>query len=41
MLPGAGAMMKQCTTSRGQEGIEIMVKFNGKWKESLSELSGG
>ena len=41
MLPGAGAMMKQCKTARGHDGIEIVVKFNGKWKESLSELSGG
>ena len=23
------------------EGLEVKVGFNGKWKESLNELSGG
>ena len=24
-----------------EKGLELKVGFNGKWKESLSELSGG
>lgn len=46
LLPGAFAEMKlvafiEKKTKTSQQGIEIRISFNGKWKESLSELSGG
>ena len=41
MLPGATAKMVPITTPKGKMGIEIKIGFNGQWKESLSELSGG
>jgi len=41
MLPGATAKMVHMTTPKGKAGIEIKIAFNGQWKESLSELSGG
>ena len=33
--------MVPMTTSKGKMGIEIKIGFNGQWKDSLSELSGG
>lgn len=46
LLPGAFAYMKLVNfkdkkTKEDQAGIEIRISFNGKEKESLSELSGG
>ena len=46
LLPGAFAEMKLLTyldkkSKNEQQGIEIRISFNGQWKESLSELSGG
>jgi len=41
LLPGATARMIEVITDKGNPGIEIKIAFNGKWKESLTELSGG
>lgn len=46
LLPGAFAEMKMVElidkrTKTTYLGIEIRISFNGKWKESLTELSGG
>lgn len=40
LLPGASAKMEEVETKNGM-GVEIKVAFNGQWKESLTELSGG
>jgi structural maintenance of chromosome 2 len=46
LLPGAYAEMKMVElidkrTKTAYLGIEIRISFNGKWKDSLTELSGG
>lgn len=41
LLPGAQAEMEEMTIDKEKMGIQIRIAFNGKWKESLSELSGG
>lgn len=48
LLPGAQATMELIGTTIGRgekkqesKGIQMKIGFNGKWKESLSELSGG
>lgn len=41
LLPGAHAEMREIELDKGGTGIEIRISFNGKWKDSLSELSGG
>ncbi|KAH8252589.1 hypothetical protein KR032_000667 [Drosophila birchii] len=41
LLPGADAKLNPVMTQGCLTGLEIKVGFNGKWKESLGELSGG
>lgn len=41
LLPGAQAELQKVDEANIQEGVRIRVGFNGEWKESLSELSGG
>ncbi|KAH8356291.1 hypothetical protein KR200_000220 [Drosophila serrata] len=41
LLPGADAKLNPVMTTGCLTGLEIKVGFNGKWKESLGELSGG
>lgn len=41
LLSGAQAMLKPTIQNNVLLGLEIKVGFNGKWKESLGELSGG
>lgn len=41
VLPGAQACLQQINTEDITAGLEIRVAFNGLWKESLEELSGG
>lgn len=41
LLPGADAKLNPVLTKGCLTGLEIKVGFNGKWKESLGELSGG
>lgn len=41
VLPGAQACLKQINTNDITAGLEIRVAFNGLWKDSLDELSGG
>lgn len=42
LLPNAQAKLALADEEAGVEkGLELKVGFNGKWKESLSELSGG
>ena len=46
LLPGAFAKMElndyiDKRTKNKYKGVEIKISFNGKWKDSLSELSGG
>jgi len=42
LLPGAQARLKPINeNSILQEGVELSVAFNGVWKNSLNELSGG
>ncbi|KAL5239073.1 hypothetical protein ACI65C_006483 [Semiaphis heraclei] len=41
VLPGAQARLKQTNVNDITAGLEICVAFNGLWKESLEELSGG
>lgn len=41
LLPGAQACLKPVMDHNVLLGLEIKVGFNGKWKESLGELSGG
>ncbi|KAL5289470.1 SMC2.2 family protein [Megaselia abdita] len=41
LLPGSQASLKPTVENHNLTGLEIKVGFNGKWKESLGELSGG
>lgn len=41
VLPGAQARLKQINLDDITAGLEICVAFNGLWKDSLEELSGG
>ncbi|KAG8314048.1 Structural maintenance of chromosomes protein 2 [Homalodisca vitripennis] len=41
LLPGAQAALKPPTGKDILDGLEVKVGFNGIWKESLGELSGG
>ncbi|XP_001360588.3 structural maintenance of chromosomes protein 2 [Drosophila pseudoobscura] len=41
LLPGADACLNPVLTNGCLTGLEIKVGFNGTWKESLGELSGG
>ncbi|BFG03811.1 structural maintenance of chromosomes protein 2 [Drosophila madeirensis] len=41
LLPGAEARLNPVLTNGCLTGLEIKVGFNGTWKESLGELSGG
>ncbi|GMR36722.1 hypothetical protein PMAYCL1PPCAC_06917, partial [Pristionchus mayeri] len=41
LLPGTSAKLDPADGKDPLKGIEIKVAFNGKWKESLGELSGG
>eukprot|EP00727_Mastigamoeba_balamuthi_P014838 m51a1_g9980 putative structural maintenance of chromosomes protein 2 (1232) ;mRNA; r:11484-15738 len=41
LLPGAQAKLEPPEGKTFVEGLEVRVAFNGVWKESLSELSGG
>ncbi|XP_033247890.1 structural maintenance of chromosomes protein 2-like [Drosophila miranda] len=41
LLPGADARLNPVLTNGCLTGLEIKVGFNGTWKESLGELSGG
>ncbi|EDX07141.1 GD25652 [Drosophila simulans] len=41
LLPGAEAKLNPVHTNGCLTGLEIKVGFNGIWKESLGELSGG
>jgi structural maintenance of chromosome 2 len=41
LLPYADAKLEKVTSDEKITGINLKVAFNGLWKESLSELSGG
>lgn len=41
VLPGAQACLRQINPDDITAGLEIRVAFNGLWKDSLDELSGG
>ncbi|CAG4984242.1 unnamed protein product [Colias eurytheme] len=41
LLPGAQAQLRPPPGLSVLDGLEVRVGFNGTWKESLSELSGG
>ena len=41
LLPGAGAKLLPIDPTNFLKGLEVKVGFNGIWKESLTELSGG
>ncbi|CAD6192508.1 unnamed protein product [Caenorhabditis auriculariae] len=41
LLPGTTAKLSPLPGKSVLEGLEFKVAFNGQWKESLSELSGG
>lgn len=41
LLPGAQAKLAPPSGGTVLDGLEILVAFGNKWKESLSELSGG
>ncbi|VVC29941.1 Structural maintenance of chromosomes protein,SMCs flexible hinge,P-loop containing nucleoside [Cinara cedri] len=41
VLPGAQASLRQLNKNDITAGLEIRVAFNGLWKDSLDELSGG
>lgn len=41
LLPGAEAALVPPFADNFQDGLNIKVGFNGMWKESLNELSGG
>jgi len=41
LLPGAHARLALVNPECIKEGMQIQVGFNGHWRESLSELSGG
>jgi structural maintenance of chromosome 2 len=41
ILPGTTAKLEPPTGGTVLDGLEVRVAFNGVWKESLTELSGG
>ncbi len=41
LLPGTQAKLEPLEGCTVMEGLEVKVAFNGVWKESLTELSGG
>lgn len=41
LLPGTTAKLEPVSDKSIMEGLEVKVAFNGVWKESLTELSGG
>jgi structural maintenance of chromosome 2 len=41
LLPGTTAKLEPPAGQTVQDGLELRVAFNGVWKESLTELSGG
>ena len=41
LLPGTHAKLEPPEGATVAEGLEVKVAFNGVWKESLTELSGG
>lgn len=41
LLPGTTAKLDQLEGQHLMDGLEVKVAFNGVWKESLTELSGG
>ena len=41
LLPGTHAKLEPPEGATVAEGLEVRVAFNGVWKESLTELSGG
>lgn len=41
VLPGTQACLRQVNPNNINDGLEIDVAFNGLWKGSLNELSGG
>jgi structural maintenance of chromosome 2 len=41
LLPGTAAKLEPPEGMTVQEGLEVKVAFNGTWKQSLTELSGG
>ncbi len=41
LLPGTFAKLEPTSDRSLMEGLEVKVAFNGVWKESLTELSGG
>lgn len=41
LLPGTHAKLEPQEGAGVAEGLEVKVSFNGVWKESLTELSGG
>ena len=41
LLPGTHAKLEPPEGATVAEGLEVKVSFNGVWKESLTELSGG
>ena len=41
LLPGTHAKLEPPEGAGVAEGLEVKVSFNGVWKESLTELSGG
>ena len=41
LLPGTHAKLEPPEGKGVMDGLEVKVSFNGVWKESLTELSGG
>ncbi|KAK6021764.1 RecF/RecN/SMC protein, partial [Ostertagia ostertagi] len=41
LLPGASAKVEPPAGKTVEQGLEVKVAFNDKWKDSLQELSGG
>ena len=41
LLPNVDARLEPPEGMTAQDGLELRVAFGGKWKDSLSELSGG
>jgi structural maintenance of chromosome 2 len=41
LLPGTEAKLEPQEGQTAKEGLEVRVAFNGVWKDSLTELSGG
>jgi structural maintenance of chromosome 2 len=41
LLPGTQSKLEPMEGATVMEGLEVKVAFNGVWKESLTELSGG